>query len=120
MANCQWVEHRGSRILVVTYTGCRTDDEMLAVLADQGRLIVAEGGKVRVLHDYREVALGEQFLKESFRLGKERRPILIERAAIVGLTGFKKALFHSYRMASDDAVSQAFESIDTALDWLAR
>lgn len=115
---CRWLEHDGNRILHVSYGGCSTDQEMLKVLAEQVRLIQAEGHPVRVIHDYRNAFLGERFVEESKRLSKERRERSLERVAVVGLRGIQKALFLSYRVFSGDHTSQLFDSVEDALRWL--
>lgn len=117
---CRWLEHEGVRILHVSYGQCSSDQEMLQVLAEQVRLIQLEGRPVKVIHDYRNTFLGEQFVEESKRLSKERRERSLERAAVVGLRGIQKALFLSYRVFSGDHTSQLFDSVEDALTWLVR
>lgn len=117
--DCRWVVHQGIRILHVSYHRCRTDDEMLQVLAEQVTQVKAAGGKVRVLHDYRNAFWGERFMEESKRLSRERRESVFERVAVVGLNGIKKALFHTYRIVSGDSTSRTFDTVEAALDWLA-
>lgn len=116
--DCRWVSHRDTRILIVSYGRCRSDGEMLSLLAEQVLQVRAEGTKVRVLHDYRNAFLGERFLEESKRLSRARRESTIDRAAVVGLRGIQKALFQTYRLFSGDATSRVFETPDEALEWL--
>jgi len=118
MPGCEWVEHRNTRVLVVTYGGCLTDQAMLAVLAQQVDLVKAEGSKVRVVHDYTGAHLGEGFLRESHRLSKERRQEAFEKVAMVGLGGIQKALLAAYRLATGDTKSRNFPTRAEALDWV--
>jgi len=115
----RWMEHRGVKILVVSYGRCRNAEQMLAVLAEQVAQVHAAGAKVRVLHDYREAFWGERFVEESKRLSKAARETAFERVALVGLVGVKKALFQSYRLFTGDHSSRAFDTLEAALDWLA-
>lgn len=117
--DCRWATHNGVRILVVSYGRCRTDEEMLAVLAEQVAQIHAAGTKVRVLHDYRNAFWGERFIEESKRLSKERRERAFERVALVGMVGIKKVLLQSYRLFTGDTSSRTFDTVDAALAWLA-
>jgi len=116
---CRWMEHRGVRILVVSYGRCRTDEDMLAVLAQQVTQVQAAGAKVRALHDYRDAFWGERFMEESKRLSKAARETAFERVAVVGLVGVKKALFQSYRLFTGDNSTRTFDTVEAALDWLA-
>jgi len=106
-------------LLIVTYSRCRTEEEMLAVLAEQVNQIASQGNKVRVLHDYRDAFLGEQFIELTKKLSKDRRERSLERVAVLGLTGIKKALYTSYRIASGDYSTRIFDTEEAALDWLA-
>lgn len=119
MPGCEWVEHQGTRILVVRYGGCLSDQAMLDVLAEQVRIVRAQPERVRVVHDYTGAHLNQGFLDASTKLSKERREISIEKAAMVGLTGFQKAIVTSYRVTTGDTNSRAFGTLAEALDWVA-
>lgn len=91
---------------------------MLDIMARQVTVIRAEGAKVRVVHDYRNAPIGEQFLEQAIQKSKSHRTSAIERAAVLGLGGFRKNLFHRYRMETGDTQSRVFDTLEEALAWV--
>lgn len=118
MAGCRWMDHRGCRILLVSYGGCLTDPEMLKVLEEQRLEVLAAAAKVRVVHDYTDAFLSEGFVEESKRLSKESREAVFEKVAMVGLSGVRRVLVLGYRIATGDTSSRAFDTLGEALDWV--
>lgn len=115
----KWIEHAGERVLYADYRDCRNEEEMLAVLEEQGRQLRMRPVKTRLLSNFEGVSVGSGFMNEVKKRGTESGSRLIERNAVLGISGLKGILLDGFVMVTGmrDSV-RAFDSEAAALEWL--
>ena len=114
-----WIEHKGKRILRADYRGCHTEEEMLQVLDEQGKQLRLRPVKTLLLSDFGGTAVGSAFMNEVKRRGAESGDRLIEKNAVLGVTGLKGILLDGFVAATGlkDRI-RSFDNEADAMAWL--
>lgn len=113
-----WIEHKGKKVLFSDYEGCKTAEEMIAVLYQEVEELKNQTGKSLVIANYNNSFGSIKYMNVLKEMGKEVLSKKIEKTATLGITGFKEALFKSYIFFSEQKNVKLFYDKDSALDWL--
>ncbi len=116
MGRVELLEHAGKRIVAIDFSHCSPAD--LYALFDQAKkLIAAEGkGAALTLTNVTETRFDDEVTK-AFKAYLEHNKPYVRAAAVLGLTGLRKALFTAINVAVRRDV-RPFDDRDTALKWL--
>ncbi len=118
--SASWIEHKGKKILYLDFRNCKTEDELLQVLAESQAFILATTGSVVTLSNYEGVSVTTGFLNRLKELGKRAvQNQRIEKLALLGITEMKSVLVQGYLNATGQKNMRTFNSEQEALDWLA-
>jgi len=115
----QWMEHAGKRILYVDYSGCTTEEEMLATYELQAQQMRLQPSKSLVLSNFTGASVGSAYMKRVSEGGKSHGSDLLEKSAFVGITGLKNILLDGYASVTGlkDKI-RTFDSEAEAFNWL--
>jgi hypothetical protein len=115
----EWIHHKGKKILYVDYAGATTDAELLEVLDEQGKVLRESPSKSLVLSNFEGTSIGPGFMNEVKKRGQAMGDQVLERDAILGVSGLKDILLNGYISATGmRGKTRAFGSKEEALDWL--
>lgn len=115
-----WVEHKGRKIIYLDFRECKSEDELLQVLAESEKLITGTSGVVWAVSNYEGVAVTAGFLNRLKEMGKRAvQSQRIEKLALLGITQMKNILVQGYLNATGQKNIRTFNSEKEALDWLA-
>lgn len=107
-----WLDHKGTRILYVDYSGT-SDDEFIKVVDEfENELLKQAPGSVVTLTDVTNTVITNE-LRTRLREMAERTQGRSRKAAAVGITGFKRAIAVLLRKDLYYA-----KSLEEAKDWL--
>jgi len=81
-------------------------------------MIAERGEKVLVLADVRDSFASPDFMARLKETGKQVKPVM-EKQAIVGITGLKAILLDAYNRFTESA-SKPFSTQEEAKEWLVR
>jgi hypothetical protein len=116
-----WIEHKGKRIFYCDYTNFSLADyqalkvELDAVVAF---LTKQPEDSVLSLSDIRGSVASSQVI-DLFKKGATSTAKYTRRAAVVGVTGFKRSLYDLVvRISGQNA--RAFDDVESAKDWLVK
>lgn len=106
-------------MLVVAYADCPSEAEMIATYEEQARLMHERGTPTLVLSDFTGSSIGSAFMKRVNEGSKAYGAELLERDALVGVTGLKTILLDGYLSVTGlkDRV-RTFDDRADALAWL--
>lgn len=115
----RWQTIRGKQVLFVDYSGCTSEEDMLATYEEQARIQHGHGQKALVLSDMTGTSIGTAYMKRVTEGGKAHGEQLLEKAAFVGITGLKNILLDSYiTLSGQKGKVASFATREEALDWL--
>jgi hypothetical protein len=118
----RWITYKGVQLLYVDYTSCTSDQEMLATMEEEARMLKAYSGRPLALDNLTGTTISSAFMSRAKELGKEvarehggRRG---QKTALLGITGFKQALLQTFIFLTGYKSIRSFSSEAEALDWL--
>lgn len=114
-----WVNHKGKKVLFSNYVGCKTAEEMIAVLHKEAETLKAQTSKVLVMADFTDSFANDKYMDEVKKVGSAVLKAKIEKTATVGISGIKKILFKGYITVTGQKNVKLFDTQKEALDWLA-
>lgn len=109
-------QHKGKRIIYSDNTGLSTD-KCIEHLEQMSKMILESPDKVRLLSNFKDAAVGPEFMARAKELGKQTLP-KTERQAILGIDGLKMMLLKAY-VKFTGADIKVCETEGEALDYLA-
>ena len=112
-----WIEYKGKEILFIDYRGLGLD-ESLETLDRAGEMIAERKKKILILVDTRDAYTSPEFMTRLKESGKEMSS-LMEKQAIVGITGLKAILLNAYNRFTGSAL-RPFSTLEEAKEWLVR
>ncbi len=117
MGRVELLEHAGKRIVAIDFSHC--GPAQLGPLFDEAKkLIAAQGtGAALTLTDVTETRFDDEISK-SFKTYLEHNKPFVKAAAVLGLSGLRKALFTAINVAVRRDV-RPFDDRESALTWLA-
>lgn len=114
----QWIDHKGQRILYIDHRGLKTDEVTKNVkLADE---MVTGLSSVRFLANFEDAVVDTNAMAALKESGAGAFKGIVEKSAIVGVTGIRHLLLQAYnRVTGESDHQRLFDSETDALDWLA-
>lgn len=113
-----WIEHKGKRILWVKYGGLKPP-EMLELIRTATQMILNEkSDQLLTLSDLTDCFVNKDFTELSKEQGAISLP-LTKKAAIVGVGGLKSILLKGVNAFTANP-RVPFDTVEEALDWLAK
>jgi hypothetical protein len=118
----QWIEHKGTKILLVNYAGIQDEAEYMQAIDEfeAETLSQPKGRKMRVLVDVTGSVLTPHITERNKEVEQKAREkgIPDSPTALVGLSGFKMAVVQALAFFRPDLYIA--ESEEAAKDWLAK
>ena len=118
MDRVSFIEHQGSKVLLVDLTGC-TPEEVLEISKEVVRVVTAQPrGSVLLMADFTGARVDREtvtFIKE----GAVRDAPYIKKSAWVGVESFGDVWFKAVKTFSTRSLP-AFKTRGEALDWLVK
>ena len=112
------ITHKGKEILFIDYKGTKNDDEMIAILREAQKIIIADNKPYLQLTDISGAYSTKKFTDELKKVGAETPKLAIKRA-VVGITPIKKIILTSYNMILGRQNSlHPFNTLEEAKDYL--
>lgn len=119
MAGIEKIQHKGIEILLIKYTGCASEQEMIDLMKEAAALITKENKKYLQLTDMTGAFATPGYMKEAKKIAKNT-PKLAKKRAIVGIDSpGRRFLLKMYSLVigSENAL-KPFPNLDDAKDWL--
>lgn len=110
-----WIEYKGKEILFIDYRGLGLE-ESLETLEQVDKIMAERNEKALILVDTRDTYTSAEFMARLKESGKRMRP-LMEKQAIVGITGLKAILLDAYNRFTGSAL-RPFSTLEEAKEWL--
>ena len=111
-----WIEHWGKPILLVDYRGLK-GEETLDTLEAAAKYIFQSQSKILILVDITDAFMSPEFMVRAKALGKQSQS-LIDKQAIVGVTGIKRVLVDAYNRFVPGPTGKSFATQEEAKAWL--
>ncbi|MFZ5440308.1 MAG: hypothetical protein ACOZQL_09885 [Myxococcota bacterium] len=109
-------QHKGKQIIYSDNTGL-SSEKCIEHLEQMTKLILDAPGKVRLLTNFKDAAVGPEFMSRAKELGVKTLP-KTERQAILGIDGLKMMLLKAY-VKFTGADIKICQTEAEALDYLA-
>ncbi|MBN2487121.1 MAG: hypothetical protein JXB34_14195 [Bacteroidales bacterium] len=119
MANVEKIIHKGKEILYINYQECRGEAEMISVLQEAQKIIIADNKEYLQLTDMRNTFATPGYMKAAKQVAKDT-PKLAKKRAIVGIDSPARIILlkaYNFVLGTENAI-KPFKSIDEAKDWL--
>lgn len=114
------IKHNNKEILVVDYSDCKNEDEMIASLIKAQETIIADNKPYLQLTSLQGSYPTFNFMKKAKQVAKET-PKLAEKRAIIGIDSpSRKILLKGYNMIIGGKGLEPFDNEKDALDWLTK
>jgi hypothetical protein len=119
----EWIEHKGTQILVLDYQGMPA--EAIIAEIERGQAIVEEGPvppptRIRVLYNFEQAQINAAVMVRLIQQGQQVLEARTEKSAILGIQGPRNILLTAYNRATGAGDNQqVFDNWDDALNWLA-
>jgi hypothetical protein len=115
----EWRKYVGTPYLYVDYSGCTSQEEMLATYEQQVNEMKAAGRRSLVLSNFAGSSVSSAFMQRAQEGGAARGADLLEKSAMVGITGLKNILLDGYvKNTGLSGKVRAFEDEQEAITWL--
>ena len=117
MERTRFVEHRGTRVLVLDYSGIRDPDEAVRCIEHSKRVVAQHPPKsLLVLTNVRDARYNAQVLQALKELAKHDEPY-VKASALVGMAGLHRIAYQAVILFTKRNI-QTFDEEAQALDWL--
>ena len=114
------IDHNGTEILYIDYRGCRTDEEMIAILHEAQKVVSNEYSSKPYLQltDLSNTFTTREYMKELKSVAKTT-PQTATKRAVVGIDSpGRKILLHAYNIIMGKKAVKPFDSLEDAKAWL--
>jgi hypothetical protein len=117
MERTRFVDHRGTRILLLDYSGARDPEEAIRAIEHSTSIVAQHPPKsLLVLTTVRDARYNAAVLQALKELAKHDEPF-VKASAIVGMSGLHRIAYQAVLMFSRRNI-RAFEDDVEAMDWL--
>jgi len=119
MERTRFIDHRGTRILVLDYSGVKSADDALREIDNSRRIVALQPPKsLLVLTNVREARYNTAVLQALKELASHNEPY-VKASAIVGMSGLHRIAYQAVILFSRRKI-QVFDEEAPAMDWLAQ
>lgn len=116
----RWIQHKGKKILFVDYSNLRDEKEYLTAIAEMEAEVLKQpkGKKILTLIDFTGSIAFTAITERSKQMTARAKEAGIPDSptAVVGITGFKKAIVSALQFFRSDI--HLFDSIEAGKGWL--
>jgi hypothetical protein len=117
MERTRFVDHRGTRILLLDYSGARDPEEAIRAIEHSKRIVAQHPpNSLLVLTSVRDARYNAAVLQALKELAKHDEPY-VKASAIVGMSGLHRIAYQAVLLFSRRNI-KAFEDDVEAMDWL--
>ncbi len=116
MPGVSYIQVLGKEILVVDYTGCKSD-QMILLFDEAKRAILAKGERCRILTDLSNTYVTPNFMRHAEREMLEVKHLIIKNA-FIGMNQPKRMILRGFSLLMGKTDFVAFDSEKEALDYL--
>jgi hypothetical protein len=116
MPGVRYIQVLGKDILVVDYTGCKSD-QMIQIFDQAKNEVLANGQKCRVLTDLSNTYITPNFMRHAEREMLEVKHLIIKNA-FIGMNQPKRMILRGFSLLMGKTDFVAFDSEKEALDYL--
>lgn len=118
MERTRFVDHGGTRILLIDFSGLREPAEIFAQIERTEAVVARQPPKsLRVLTDVSDARYNSEVIQALKGLMKHDEPY-VRASAVVGVDGIKRAVLSTLILFSKRRL-EAFDTREQAMDWLA-
>ncbi len=118
MASVSWIRYRDKEILFTDYKGCKNEQEMIDLLREAQRQVIAHKGPYLQLTDITGCSAGPKYMSEAKKVAQESPKTAIRRA-IVGIDSqARRILLHAYNLMLGIHGIRPFSTLEEAQEWL--
>lgn len=116
MPGIHYIQVSGREILVVNYSGCKSD-QMIEIFNLAKREILAKGERCRVLTDLSHTYITPNFMRHAEREMLEVKHLIIKNA-FIGMTQPKRIILRGFSLLMGKRDFVAFDTEEEALEYL--
>lgn len=118
MERTRFIDHRGTRILLLDYSGVRDPDESVREFQHSMRVVAAQPrGSLRILTRVQEARYNAAVLQAVKEMARHNEPYVLA-SAVVGMSGLHRIAYQAVILFSKRKI-KTFDRDEEALDWLA-
>ncbi|MBN1925640.1 MAG: hypothetical protein JW798_07390 [Prolixibacteraceae bacterium] len=110
--------HKGKKILLVDYSGCKTIAETIVLLNEVRDFFLASDENLVTLNDFSQAPVSNEFMELAKKYSKEVFDVKTIKTASVGISGVKKILLAAFNMVAKYKIMN-FDNREEALEYLA-
>lgn len=118
--NVSIVKHLGSDLLLIDYTKCKAQQELLEVLQEAVRVIEQHGSIDLCLIDVTGISAGSEFINQVKKYSKEVFSKRVNKTAIIGMTPIQQILVKAVNRFLTKASIVPFSTKEEALGFLGK
>ena len=119
MERTRFIDHHGTRILLLDYSGLRDPQEAVAEIEKSKKLVATHPPhSLRVLTYVQDARYNTAVLQSMKELAAHNAPY-VKASAIVGMSGLHRIAYQAVILFSRRKI-QIFDTQEQALDWLAQ
>lgn len=119
MERTRFTDHRGTRILLLDYSGIKNPDDAVREIQNSRRVVAMQPPKsLLVLTNVREARYNAAVLQALKEMAAHNEPY-VKASAIVGMSGLHRIAYQAVILFSRRKI-QAFDDEAAAMDWLAQ
>jgi len=111
------VEYKSRKILIVNYTSCKSEDELISLLHKVFEFVENNPSRTLIVSDFTNVFSGIKFMNEAKRLKKGIPNNRLPKSAVTGITAVQQILLKGYNMISFEK-TQYFKTKEEAFEYL--
>ena len=117
MERTRFVDHRGTRILVLDYSGARDPEEAVRAIEHSKTVVAQHPPKsLLILTNVRDARYNTAVLQALKELAKHDEPY-VKASAVVGMSGLHRIAYQAVILFSKRNI-QVFDTEAQGLDWL--
>lgn len=117
MERTRFIEHRGSRILLLDYSGITDPAEALREIELSRKMVARQPpGSLLALTYVRDARYNTEIVQALKGLVEHNRPY-VKASAVVGLAGIQRAVYQTLLLFSKRVI-RTFDDMEEAKDWL--
>ena len=118
MAGVKKINHKGTEILFIDYEGTKSVEEMVEILKEAQKIVMADNKPYLQLISVIDVYVMKEYMVEAKKVAKDT-PKLATKRAIIGINSIaRKILLRSYNLILGKDAVVPFDTLEDAMDWL--
>lgn len=116
MPGISFIHVSGKEILVIDYSGCKTD-RMLQIFDQAKAEVIAKGEPCRILTDFSNTYITPDFLRHAEREMQALKH-LVTKNAFIGMSRPKRMILKGFALLMGKKEFEAFDTREQALEYL--